>query len=387
MNIPTPNTDRLVKTFLELVQIDSPSKQESRVADYLEKALAPLGVQTWRDKAGEKIGGNTGNLLVRMPALDCNAPGVLFCAHMDCVEPCTGIKPKLENGVVRSDGTTVLGADDKSGVATIVEMLRCIHETKMPHGPIEIVFDVAEEIGLLGANHVDLSAMQAKAAFILDSEELDRVVYRAPSACHMHYEIDGVAAHAGMAPERGISAIEVFADAVGRMKLGRLNDDSTANIGTVNSGRATNIVADHLESVAEARSHSNEFLDAQIKHMAQCFEAAVKKFTKTVDGKVIAPVFRQEVKREFNAMNVSPDSLVFKLAAEAGKELGLSMEPMSIGGGTNANVYNEKGLPAVVIGCGMKDEHTNTEHVHVGDMVTSVKLCLNIIKKNHELHR
>ncbi len=387
MSIPSLNTDRLVRTFLELVQIDSPSKKEADVADYLERILKPLGVEMWRDDAGEKIGGNCGNLYMRMAAHDSKAPAILFSSHMDTVMPGLGIKPRVEDGVIRSDGTTVLGADDKSGVAVIIEALRVLHESKVPHGPVEVVFDVAEEIGLLGANHVDLSRVQAKCAFVLDSEELDHVVYRSPSANRFYIEIDGLAAHAGMAPERGVSAIEVFAHAVSGMKLGRLNPESTANIGTVNGGRATNIVADKVIVTAEARSHSNDFLEAQSKHMVERFEDAVKHYTRTLDGKVIAPAVSAKVKREFNAMNIALDSLPFKLAAEAGKSLGMEMKPLAIGGGTNANVYNEKGLPAVVIGCGMKDEHTTSEHIYVRDMETSTQLCLTILAKNHEFAR
>ncbi len=387
MSIPSLNTDRLVRTFLELVQIDSPSKKEADVADYLERSLKPLGVEMWRDDAGEKIGGNCGNLHVRMTANSSSAPAILFSSHMDTVMPGLGIKPRVENGVIRSDGATVLGADDKSGVAVIVETLRVLHESNVPHGPVEVIFDVAEEIGLLGANHVDLNRVKAKCAFVLDSEELDHVVHRSPSANRLYIEIDGVAAHAGMAPERGVSAIEVFAHAVSGMKLGRLNPESTANIGTVNGGRATNIVADKVIVTAEARSHSNDFLEAQSKHMVERFEDAVKHFTRTSDGKVIAPAVHAKVKREFNAMNIAFDSLPFKLASEAGKSLGMEMKPLAIGGGTNANVYNEKGLPAVVIGCGMKDEHTTSEHIYIRDMETSAQLCLTILVKNHEFAR
>jgi tripeptide aminopeptidase len=383
MSIPSINQERMVRTFLDLVQIDSPSKQEALVADYLEKTLKPLNVETWRDDAGAKIGGNCGNLHVRMAGHKSQAPALLFSAHMDNVMPCLGVKPRVENGIIRSDGTTVLGSDDKSGIVAIIEMMSCVRESGMAHGPIEVIFDVSEEIGLLGCNMVDLSRVTAKCAFVLDGEELDRVVYRSPNANRMTYEIDGIAAHAGMYPERGVSAIEVFADAVSHMKLGRLDPDSTANIGTVNGGRATNIVADKLVSTAEARSHSHEVLEAQTRHMAKCFADTVKKFTRTHDGNVIAPIFREQVKREFNAMNISFDSLPYRLANEAGKELGLPMEPMSIGGGTSANVYNEKGLPAVVIGCGMKNEHTTSEHVYIKDMETSVKLCLTILAKNH----
>jgi len=370
---------------MELVQIDSPSKQEAAVADYIEKLLDPLQVRYWRDDAGKKIGGNCGNLHVRMAARNSSAPAVLFSAHLDSVMPCIGIKPRLENGVIRSDGTTVLGADDKAGVAAILELMQCLHEGEVPHGPLEAIFDVSEETGLLGANQVDLKTVNAKCAFVLDGEELDRIVYRAPSANRMRYEIRGIAAHAGMAPENGVSAIEVFAHAVSRMKLGRLDPESTANIGTVTGGRATNIVADHLTATAEARSHSNEQLEAQTKHMSDCFEQAITQCIKSVNGQTIAPTFRAEVAREFNAMNISFDNLAYRLTAEAGAAIGMKMEPMVIGGGTNANVYNEKGIPAVVIGCGMRGEHTTSEHVYVKDLVTSARLCLAIVMKNHEL--
>lgn len=385
MSIPTINTDRLISTFMDLVRIDSPSKKEAAVAEHIKKTLKPLGVEIWTDNAGEKIEGNCGNLYVRMPANQSIAEAILFSAHMDAVMPCLGIKPVLKDGVIRSDGTTVLSADDKTGVAAIIEMFFCLHESKTPHGTIEAIFDVAEETGLLGANLVDLTKMKAKCAFVLDGEETHQIIYRAPSANRMHYEIEGVAAHAGMCPEKGVSAIEVFSEAVSKMKLGRLDPDSTANIGTVDGGRATNIVADKLTATAEARSHSNDVLEAQTKHMNDCFETAVKKFTKIVDGKTIAPSFKADVKREFTAMNISFDSLPYKLVLQAGESLGMKMESLSIGGGTNANVYNSKGLPAVVIGCGMKEEHTTSEHVLVKDIESCVKLCLSIIQKNHEL--
>ncbi len=384
MKIPGVNIDRHVRTFCELVQIDSPSKKETQVAEYLESIVKGLGCESWRDDAGQKIGGECGNLHVRKTSRNSASKPLLFSAHMDTVMPGLGIKPRVVDGYVRSDGTTVLGADDKAGVSAIVEMLRCLHETDMPHGPIEIIFDVAEEIGLLGANVVDLSTVKSKCGIVLDGEDLNSIIYKSPSANRMRYEIEGVASHAGMAPERGVSAIEVFARAVSQMRLGRLDADSTANIGVVQGGRATNIVADLLSATAEARSHSNDILEAQTRHMSQCFEDAVKAYTKQVNGSVVAPVFRAEIRREFRSMEIGPDSFPFKLVNDAGNALGLKMQPLAIGGGTNANVYNEKGLPAVVIGTGMRDEHTTNEHVTIADMEMTVKLCLSILKTNHE---
>ncbi len=377
-----PNTDRLLRTFLDLVQIDSPSKEEAEVAEYLVKILKPLGVDVWQDDAGRKISGNCGNLHVRMKGSLPNVPAILFSAHLDTVMPGKGVKPHVENGMVHSDGTTVLGADDKSGVAAIVEVLRFVYEQKPACGPIEVIFDVAEEVGLLGAREVDFASLKAKCAFVLDNEELDRIVVRSPYANQMTFEIYGVAAHAGMAPERGVSAIEVACKAISRMRLGRLDPESTANVGTIEGGRATNIVADQVTIHAETRSHSEAFLENQTSHMQDCFRDVLPEFRKKVDGKIIEPTFRATVLREFNAMNIVPDTLPYRLAFAAGSELGLPMEPQSIGGGTNANIYNASGLPAVVIGTGMKNEHTTTEHIAVADMEMCCRFCLEILHQN-----
>lgn len=384
MSIPNVNRDRMIDLFCKLVSIDSPSKQELRVAEFIEKHLEPLGAKFWRDDAGVKIGGNCGNLHVRIPARNSNSPAVLFSSHMDTVMPGIGIKPRIDGDFIRSDGTTVLGADDKAGVTAILEMVQCIHDSDMPHGPIEIIFDVAEEIGLMGAFQVDLSQVQAKYAIVLDGEDMDQIIYKSPSANRMRYEIEGIAAHAGMCPERGISAIEVFAEAVSNMKLGRLDDETTANIGTIEAGRATNIVCEHLASRAEVRSHSVEKLEAQTQAMSKALHDAVAKFERVIDGEKRRVTLKEMVSREFTAMDISLDSLPYRVVSAAGKELGLDMKPMAIGGGTNANVYNAKGLPAVVIGCGMKAEHTTSEHLAINDLVLAARLCLAILKKNHE---
>ncbi len=385
MNLPQPNTDRIINTFLDLVKIDSPSKQEADVAAYLEKALSKLNAKVWLDDAGDKIGGNCGNLHVRIPARRSDAPTILFSAHMDTVMPGIGVNPTLTDGIVRTDGTTVLGADDKAGITVILELLRCLQENDLPHGPIEVVFDVAEEIGLLGCNQVDMSSIDAAFAIVLDGEDVDTIIYKSPSANRMVYRIEGIAAHAGMAPEKGISAIEVFAHAVSRMKLGRLDDETTANIGKVEGGSATNVVTPSLKANAECRSHSEEKLAAQTDAMAKAFEDAVKHYTREIGGVVKKPVFHQQVKKEFTAMNVPFDSLPYKLAQESGKLNGLKMKSLAIGGGTNASVYNEKGLPSVILGCGMREEHTTSEHASIADIEMSTKLCLGIVLKNHEV--
>lgn len=384
MKLPNVNRDRMVDLFCKLASIDSPSKQEAKVADFIEDYLSPLGLKMWRDDAGIKIGGNCGNLHVRVPARGSKAPAVLFSSHMDTVMPGLGIKPRIDGDFIRSDGTTVLGADDKAGVTAILEMLKCVHESDMPHGPIEVIFDVAEEIGLMGAFEVDLAQVQAKYAIVLDGEDMDQIIYKSPSANRMLYEIEGIAAHAGMCPERGISAIEVFAEAVSNMKLGRLDDETTANIGTVEAGRATNIVCDRLVSRAEVRSHSIQKLEAQTQAMTAAIQNAIAKYERVIDGQSRRANLKETIKREFTAMDIPHDSLPYRVVFEAGTLVGLQMKPAAIGGGTNANVYNAKGLPAVVIGCGMRQEHTTNEHLAINDLELAARLCLAILFKNHE---
>ncbi|MBU1936152.1 M20/M25/M40 family metallo-hydrolase [bacterium] len=377
-----PNPDRLVRAFTDLVKIDSLSKEEAAVAEYLTQALKPLGAEIWQDDAGKKISGNCGNLHVRMKGTVPNVPAILFSAHLDTVTPGKGIDPHIENGIIRSDGTTILGADDKAGVAAILEVLRVVYEQKMPCGPIEVVFDVAEEIGLLGAREIDFSTIKAKCAFVLDGENMDKIVIRAPYANRMTYTIEGVAAHAGMVPERGISAIEVAAKAISKMRLGRLDPQSTANIGTIEGGHASNVVTPKVTMKAETRSHNLDTLEKQTEHMDECFKSVLPEFRREIDGHIIEPKFHATVAREYKAMNISQDSLPYRLAFEAGKQLGLAMEPESIGGGTNANIYNANGLPSVVLGTGMKEEHTTNEHLAVADLEMCSRFCLEILLQN-----
>ena len=377
-----PNPDRLIRTFMDLVKIDSLSKEEAAVAEYLTQALKPLGVEIWQDDAGKKISGNCGNLHVRMKGTVPNVPAILFSAHLDTVTPGKGIDPRIEDGIIRSDGTTILGADDKAGVATILEVLRVIYEQKMPCGPVEVVFDVAEEIGLLGAREIDFSTVKAKCAFVLDGEDMDKIVVRAPHANRMTYIVEGVAAHAGMAPESGISAIEVAAKAISKMRLGRLDPESTANIGAIEGGHASNTVTPKVTMKAETRSHNRETLEKQTEHMDECFRSVLPEFKREVDGKIIEPKFHATVAREYKAMNISLDSLPYRLAFAAGKQLGLAMESESIGGGTNANIYNANGLPSVVLGTGMKKEHTVDEHLAVADLEMCPRFCLEILLLN-----
>jgi tripeptide aminopeptidase len=376
------NRDRLVTEFLNLVKIEGLSKQEGKVAQYLSNVLEGMGIEYYIDQAGEKIGGETGNLIAEIPATDPKYPALLFSSHMDTVGPVKGIKPVVDGDAIRSDGTTVLGADDKSGIAAIIECLRIFAENKIPHGHIDIVFDIAEEIGLLGAKNLDFSRVTAKMAYILDNSDVNKATNRAPTANRMVYEVRGVERHAGMEPEKGISAIEVASHAIAAMKLGRIDHETTANIGTIEGGTATNIVANYVKITAEARSHDEAKLKAQSDLMKKAFLDQIGKFTKVVDGKKISPSFMEDRHQDFAIMNVPESAPTFQLAKRAGQRIGIELTPKTAGGGTDGNVYNLHGIESVVIGTGMTNVHTVNECIKIQDMVDCTRLLIAIIEES-----
>ena len=282
---PVLNFTRMKDHFLEIIQIDSLSKKERAVALVLQKQLALLGAVVTYDDAGEAIGGEIGNLIARLPASDPSRGPILLSAHMDTVVPGEGIKPICDGDIIRSDGTTILGGDDKSGIAIIIEVLRTLTEQKIPHGEIEVVFTICEEYGLVGAKHLDLSQLNSKYGLVLDCDHADFLFTKSPAADRLEFTVHGVEAHAGVCPEEGISAIQIAADAISRMPLGRIDFETTANIGLIEGGAAVNIVPKTVHLRAEARSHSQEKLAAQSTRMRDCFREAVQKFAAKNPGK------------------------------------------------------------------------------------------------------
>src|SRR5216684_3984806 len=282
--MPAINRDRLMKLFLELVRIDSISRKERDVAQRLQRELEALGATCTFDNAGERVKGNTGNLIARIEGT-IKADPILLCAHMDTVVPGEGVKPVIEGDIVRTDGTMVLCGDDKSGCAIICEALHQIQEQKWPHGPIDVVYTICEEVGLLGARHLDLEKFAAREGLVFDSDSPGFLFTRAPGAQTMVFTVRGLEAHAGMVPERGISAIKIAAEAIAAMRIGRIDSETTANLGTIQGGRAINIVPNEVVVRGEARSRDSEKLAAQVEHMVACFKNAVAKHEVTLDGK------------------------------------------------------------------------------------------------------
>ncbi len=374
--------ERLKNLLIELIRIDSLSRKERAIAQRVKQEMEELGGKAWIDDSGEKVGGDTGNLIVHFSG---NVPGstsILLSAHLDTVKPGEGIVPVLDGNVLRSDGRTVLGGDDKSGVAIICEVLRVLKENALPHSDIDLVFTICEEVGLLGAKCLDVSRLRAKFGLVLDSDSVGFLFTKAPAANHVEFEIHGLEAHAGICPERGVSAIQVAAEGISRMKLGRVDDETTANLGFIEGGMALNIIPNSVRLKGEARSHSEDKLEQQIREMTQCLEEAASSYSLEIDGKLFQPRVETRVERQYDPMNVSNESPIVKLVHSAGRNLGMQVQTLATGGGCDANVFNKKGVEVANLSTGMREIHTVKEWLDLKDLNTSARIVLEIVRLN-----
>lgn len=366
------NIDRLKESFIGLVTIDSPSRSERQIADFLTKELEGIGLQVREDEAGAAIGTKTGNLIAWLaPTAEKEAP-IFFSAHMDTVEPGRGVKVKFENGRFSSEGETILGGDDKGGISTILEALRIVQEEKIPHGGIEIIFTVGEEIGLLGAKHIKAEQLKAKKGFVLDAAgAVGDIITRGPAQIHIKAGIIGKAAHAGVSPEEGISAIEVVSHAISKMTLGRIDSETTANIGVIQGGKATNIVPELVNIEGEVRS-----LDPlKMMKYGQDIITKLEETAKQFGARAVI-----QVEDIYPEISLGEEDAVVRMGKVGAEVLGIQPRLLPTGGGSDANIFNGYGLPTVNLGIGMKGVHTTEETMDLEDLVKTTKLIVEIIK-------
>src|ERR1051325_8679313 len=352
------NEERVKSFVIAIIRIDSLSRKELDVALRLKREMEALGATVSIDDAGEKVGGNVGNLIAHFPG---NAPGsrpLLLSAHMDTVVPGEGIVPILDGSILKTNGTTVLGGDDKSGVAIICEVMRVVRENKIPCSAIDVVFTICEEAGLIGAKCLDASRLKARTGLVLDSDSVGFLFTKAPAANRMEFKVHGLEAHAGVCPENGLSAIKIAGDGISRMKLGRIDHETTANIGSIEGGMAVNIVPNLVILKGEARSHSTEKLEAQTRHMVDCLETAAAGYTLERDGERVQARVEAKIERDYDRMDVPESAPIVELVRAAAKNLNVNVQTTATGGGCDANVLNQKGLEVANLSTGMREIHT-----------------------------
>jgi len=372
------NRERLADTFIELCEIDSPSFAERQMADFMIRILTELGAESVvEDGSAEKTGANCGNVVARFPGTVTKKP-VFFACHMDTVSPGRGVKVLRLGDIFTSQGKTILGGDDKSGIAAVIEMFRVLRENKLPHGPIEIILTTCEEVGLLGAKHLETSLIQAQQGYALDSTGIDRVITGAPAANRLKIEVHGIAAHAGLNPEQGVSAFCLAARAIADLRLGRLDEQSTANFGLIHGGVATNIVPDLITIEGEVRSHSPEKLEDYTREIESTFRNVVRGWSAQI-GKDRHPSVEISVEKEYPAMHLEEDDPVVNRVRRAGDLLEREIVFQVAGGGSDANIFNSYGLKTAIVATGMDKVHTTDERLDLHDLTSLTELLLAIV--------
>lgn len=363
--------ERLLNEFLELVQIDSETKDEGKIAEVLKQKFSGLGLEVIEDDAREKTGHGAGNLICTLPGTKEGVDPIYFTSHMDTVVPGKGVKPSIKDGYVVTDGTTVLGADDKAGLAVMLEVIRVLKEQNIPHGEIQFIITVGEESGLVGAKALDRSLIKAKYGFALDSDgKVGDIVVAAPTQAKISVVVHGKKAHAGVAPEKGVSAITCAAKAIAKMPLGRIDEETTANIGRFEGQGPTNVVCDRVEILAEARSLVPEKMEKQVRKMKEAFESTAAEMGARVevDVEVLYPSFK------FGA-----GDHVVEVAKKAAEKIGRTPRLLRSGGGSDANIIAGFGIPTVNLAVGYEDIHTTDEKMPIEELNKLAEMVLAII--------
>jgi tripeptide aminopeptidase len=356
--------ERMIEQFMEMVRIDSESGNEGKMIDYLFKEFAKIGASAEKDSYG--------NMIAKLPAKGCeNKEPVLLSCHADTVKPGVGIEPIIENGVIRSEGNTILGADDKAGIAEMLEALR-VAEVRPP---IEVAISRQEEVGLLGVKNLDYSKLTAKKGFLLDNDTLNTIVIGGPSYFTIDVTIKGKAAHAGMEPEKGINAIQAASNAISKLKLGRLDHETTANVGIINGGMVRNGVPESVTFLAECRSLDHSKAEKLADEMKTIISKEVESYGATSEIKI---------ENMCKAVSISENSPVVKVSKKALKKVGIEATTTFITGFTDASIYNNHGIEMSVVGIGARLEHSLDEHIYIDDMKKALIMIVELLRLSAE---
>ncbi|MCH2513498.1 MAG: peptidase M20 [Chloroflexi bacterium] len=355
--------ERLVKTLMELIKIDSPSGEEDAMDAEVSARLESMGLKVSHDTYN--------NVIAKLPG---EGPPIMLSAHLDTVEPGRGIKPIVDGGVVRSDGSTILGGDCKAGVAIVLEGLAAANESNGGgNRAIEVVFTRHEEGGLVGAHHLDFSMVSATTGIVFDGEgPPNRIILSAPSQNVVTAQITGRAAHAGLEPEKGISALLIAADILGQLPLGRIDEETTANIGRLEGGLKRNIIPEQAFLDGEFRSRSNEKLADLERKFRGVFEEVASRYPEAkIDLDIV---------NTYQAYNIDAGSEAVAMISRALAGMGMKPVLETTGGGSDANVFIEKGITAVPVGIGVRDFHTTWETAVIAEVFQGAQMCEAVIR-------
>lgn len=362
----------LLSIFETLLSINSPSGSEKAISDKIIDIVKELPLEIITNAS---INNTKPNLIFKLPAYNSNNPeSILFSAHMDTVEPTEGIKIIKDSSIYKTNGSTILGADDKSGIAAILETLFVLTRNNIPHPKIEVCLTVEEEIGLKGANALDFSLLESKIGLILDCDgDVGRVINAAPSQINFKVTIQGKAAHAGVEPENGKNAILFAGKAISSLRLGRIDPYTTTNIGTIHGGKATNIVPELVELTGEIRSHNENILNSLYEKFMKTFK----------DGEKEGFIIEFSSDKTYSNFRIDENDPLISLLKYTAEDLDIPFKCMSSGGGSDANIFNKNGtIKCVVLSTGMEKVHTHEEYIKIDNLVALTNWLVQIAYKS-----
>jgi len=357
------NQERLVKTFLQLVQIDSPSGFEGEVRTWIKDKLEKMGLEHEVDKAG--------NLYCKLKS---KGDPVVISGHMDTVEPGRGIEPIIEAGIIKSSSETILGADNKANLAGVIEVIRVLKNNNIKHKPIEIVMSVEEEPGLKGVKRFDFNKLDSNIGICFDkAAPVGTIVNKSPSCLHIDGKVIGKSAHAGGEPTKGINALHAFVHVVSDLKLGRIDPETTANIGTVKAGNCRNSIPETVEFKGEIRSHSEQDLE-------KIYNTWINTFSSVTSS--IEASFEHSVKRQYSRYFHDENSTLIKALTSTFSSLNIETNLVPSGGASDANIFNTHGIQVADLGCGQKHPHRKDESISVENLKKMSEVILEFVTKS-----
>jgi tripeptide aminopeptidase len=364
--------NRLTGIFLELAAINAVSLNEKPVADFIRKFLGNLDVQCQEDQAGKISGGNTGNIIAAINIGEHSLPPLALIAHMDTVKPTAGLKTIISDGVIRSDGATILGADNRAGIAVILYLAETIKQNRMHTRPFEIIFTIGEETGLYGSTNLALDLVQARTAYILDSSaDPGCYVYSAPSAIDFVIEFHGKASHSAVNPEAGINAMQMAAELIANFRIGKINPETTINFGTIHGGEANNVVPPRVTLSGEIRSFSPSQIDWYYALLQNQLQTICSRFGGSFS------ISRTE---SFPGFTLDPEVSALQELDRHLRSHGLEPKPLRYHGASDANILNNRGLMAVDVGIGAKNPHSVDEFIRISDMNKIADIMLSLLR-------
>ncbi len=362
---------RLLGTLHELLKINSPSKKERLLGEYIAGCLSNLGIETTIDNTSGTTGADIGNLIARVDGGLSGDP-ILFSAHLDTIESTQDLEIIEKDGRILSNGKSILGADDKAGLAIIIEMIETLKQSGLKHLPVELVFSVSEEIGLIGASALDFTKLRSRMGFCFDGGgDPSHLIMNSPTQETIEVSFRGKAVHAGVEPEKGANAIYAVAKAAADFPQGRLDEDTTANLGTISGGKATNIVADNAEYKAEVRGHDRLKLDATVQMIKQ------KAKQVAVDTKTQVDINQST---SFEGFTLNEDESVVKIAIDALKECGIKPAFTKSGGGSDANIFNQNGIKTLTLPMGAQKAHSKEEFVDIKNFTKAAQIAVKLVE-------